>query len=117
MIPSDWEECLILNLYKGKGEALDHGNYHGLKLTDQVMRLLEWVLDIFIHEMVNIDEIKFSFVPGSGTTNTIFIVHQLQEKYITAKKLLYFAFVNLHQPVHVIKGMYSNARSRVQVNG
>ena len=26
-IPKDWEESLILNLYKGKGEALDRGNY------------------------------------------------------------------------------------------
>ena len=40
MIPSDWEESFILNLYKGKGEALDHGNYRGLKLPDQVMKLL-----------------------------------------------------------------------------
>ena len=34
-MPSDWEESFILNLCKGKGEALDGGNYHGLKLTDQ----------------------------------------------------------------------------------
>ena len=31
----------ILNLYKSKGEALDHGNYHGLKLAGQVVELLE----------------------------------------------------------------------------
>ena len=24
---ADWEENFSLNLYKGKGEALDHGNY------------------------------------------------------------------------------------------
>ena len=58
VIPSDWEESFILNLDKGKGEALDHGNYRGLKLTDQVMKLLERVLDPYIHEMVNIDEIR-----------------------------------------------------------
>ena len=34
MIPSDWGESLILNLYKGKGEALDCDNHHGLKLTE-----------------------------------------------------------------------------------
>ena len=32
VIPSDWQESFILNLYTGKGESLDHGNYHGLKL-------------------------------------------------------------------------------------
>ena len=69
MIPSDKEDSFILNLYKGKGEVLDRGNYHGLKLT--VMKLLEQVLEFFIHEMVNIDEIQLGFVPGRGTTDTI----------------------------------------------
>ena len=41
MFPADWEESFILNLNKGKGGALDHGNYHGLKHTDQAMKLLE----------------------------------------------------------------------------
>lgn len=56
VIPSIWEASIILNLYKGKGEALDRGNYRGLKLTDQVMKLLERVLDSYIRRMVNIDE-------------------------------------------------------------
>ena len=32
------------NLYNGKGEALGRSNYHGLKLTDQVMKLLEHLM-------------------------------------------------------------------------
>ena len=32
-IPEDWEMSFILNLYKGKGDALNRGNYRGLKLT------------------------------------------------------------------------------------
>ena len=32
--PKEWEESYIINLYKGKGIALDRGNYRGLKLTD-----------------------------------------------------------------------------------
>ena len=43
--------------------------------------------------MVNVDEMLFGFVPGRGTTGAIFVVRQLQEKYISANKLLYFAFV------------------------
>ena len=48
VIPTDWQESFILNLYKGKGDALERGNYCGLKLADQVMKLLERVLDSFI---------------------------------------------------------------------
>ena len=73
MIPADWEESFILNLYKGKAEALDHGFHWGLKLTDEVIKLLERVLDFSIHQMVNIDELQFTFVPGRGTNDAIFI--------------------------------------------
>ena len=128
----------ILNLYKGKGDALERGNYRSLKLTDQVMKLLERVLDSFIREMVDIDAMQFGFVPGHGTTDAIFIIRQLQEKYIAANKPLYFAFVYLEKAfyrvprknlwcalrslgveewaVHVIQGMYTDVKSRVRVN-
>ena len=32
-VPTDWEQSFIVCLYKGKGDALDRGNYRGLKLT------------------------------------------------------------------------------------
>ena len=35
-IPTDWHESFIINLYKGKGNALNRGNYRGLKLIEQV---------------------------------------------------------------------------------
>ena len=30
---------------KGKGDALDRGNYRGLKLTEQAMKILERIVD------------------------------------------------------------------------
>ena len=39
-VPSDWEQSFIVCLYKGKGDALERGNYRGLKLTEQVMKIL-----------------------------------------------------------------------------
>ena len=138
-IPDDWEVSHILNLFKGKGEALERGNYRGLKLTDQVMKLLEHVMDPIIRNMVDIDAMQFGFVNGRGTTDAIFTVRQLQEKYIAARKPLYLAFVDLEKAfdrvprkvlwwamrslgveewaVRVVQGMYSNARSQVRVNG
>ena len=137
--PRDWEESYILNLYKGKGDALDRGSYRGLKLTDQAMKLMERVLDTFIRGMVNIDDMQFGFVPGQGTTDAIFILRQLQEKHLAAHKPLYIAFVDLEKAfdrvprkvlwwalrslgveewaVRIIQAMYTNVRSRVRVNG
>ena len=97
VIPTDWHKSFILNLYKGKGDALEWGNYRGLKLTDQAMKLLKRVLDSFIPDIVDIEAMQFGFVPGRGTTDAIFIIRQLQEQYIAANKPLYFAFVDLEK--------------------
>ena len=36
-VPTDWAGSFIVCLYKGNGDALDRGNYRGLKLTEQVL--------------------------------------------------------------------------------
>ena len=97
VIPKDWEESYILNLFKSKGDALVRGNYRGLKLLEQVLKVLERIMEVFIREKVNIDDMQFGFMPGRGTTDAIFILRQMQEKYIAKDKVLYFAFVDLEK--------------------
>ena len=91
-VPTDWEESFIVCLYKGKGDALDRGNNRGLKLTEQAMKILERIVDGLIRQVVSIDDSKFGFVPERGTTDAIFVVRQLQEKYLAVNKRLYMAF-------------------------
>ena len=118
---------------------MERGNYCGLKLTEQVMKVLKSIVDGLIRQVqvVSIDDSQFGFVPGRGTTDAIFVVRQLQEKYLAANKRLYMAFVDLEKAfdrvprkviwwalrklgvdeliVRLVQGMYSNARSRVRV--
>ena len=96
-VPSDWELSFIVCLYKGKGGALERGNYCGLKLTEQVMKVLERIVDGLIRQMVSIDNSQFGFVPGRGITDAIIVVRQLQDKYLAANKRLYMAFVDLEK--------------------
>ena len=44
-----------------------------------------------------ISEMQFGFVPGRGTADAIFIIRQLQEKYLAVNKPLYLAFVDLEK--------------------
>ena len=139
VIPSDWELSTILNCYKGKGDALERGNYRGLKLTDHILKIVERVIENLVRQQVDINEMQFGFMPGRGTTDAIFILRQLQEKYLAKRKNLYFAFVDLEKAfdrvprdvvwwamrklgvdewlVKVVQSMYQNTRSRVRVNG
>ena len=135
--PPTGSRVFFVCLYKGKGDALERGNYRGLKLTEQVTKVLERIVDGLIRQVVSIDDSQFGFVPGRGTTDAIFVVRQLQEKYLAANKRLYMAFVDLEKAfdrvprkviwwalrklgvdewiVRLVQGMYSNARSRVRV--
>ena len=61
------------------------------------MKIIERVLDSMIRSQVDIGSMQLGFIPGWGTTDAIFILRQLQEKYIGKHKPLYFAFVDLEK--------------------
>ena len=89
---------------------------------------------------MKIDSMQFGFMAGRSTTDaSIFIVRQLQEKYLAKNKELWMAFVDLEKAfdrvprevvwwtlrylsvdewiVSVIKAMYEDATTKVRLNG
>ena len=78
-VPSDWEQSFIVCLYKGKRGALDRGKLPD-KLTEQIMKVLERIVDGLIRQFVSIDYFQFGFVPSRGTADAIFLARQLQEE-------------------------------------
>ena len=110
-----------------------------MKLTDHVLKVVERVVENIIREIVNIDEMQFGFCASRGTTDAIFVLRQLQEKYLTKHGKLYMAFADLEKAfdkvsqnvlwwalrvvgvpewlVKLVQAMYVGARSRTRVNG
>ena len=76
-IPNHWSLLYIINCSKGKGDVLLSGNYRGLKLLDQVMKVMEPILATIIRTQVTIDAIQFGFMPGRGTSDATFIWRKL----------------------------------------
>ena len=74
-------------------------NYRDLKLTEQIMKVLEKIVDSLIRHLVSMDDSQYCFVPGRGTTDAIFVVRQLHEKYLAASKRLYMAFLDLEKVI------------------
>jgi len=58
---------------------------------------MERVLETIIRTQVDIDSMQFGFMRGRGTTGAIFILRQIQEKYLGKQKELYFIFVDLEK--------------------
>ena len=86
-----------MSLFSSKCSAMDRGNYRGLKLTDQVLKEVERVIEKISRGCIVIYDMQFSFMPGRETTNAIFIVRQLQEKFLDKNKILYCAFTDLEK--------------------
>ena len=128
-IPSQWQSYSV---YKGIGDALNRSNYRGLKLIDQVIKVLERVVEVFIRQRVVTNDMQ-----GRCTTDAIFILCQLQEKNLLAGKPIYLAFIDLEKAfdrvpreviwssmqkfkidewlVRIVQSMYKEVRSRVRV--
>ena len=64
----------------------------------------------------SVDDIQMGFTKGKGTTDAIFIVRQMQEKFRAKGKKLYFGFVDLERafdrvPREVIQTTSTNTDS------
>ena len=135
---TETEDLFVLGFYGSVKSVQGQrgGNYRGLKLIEQVMKVLERVVEGLIRQRVEIDEMQCGFMSGRGTTDAIFIVCQLQEKHLAANKPLYMAFVDLEKAfdrvpwdviwwamhklgtdewlVRLVQSIYKGVRSRVR---
>ena len=80
---------------------MECGSYRAKQLLEHAVKVIERVLERRIREKVKIDAMQFGFMPGKRTTDVIFTVHQMQEKYGCKAMKLYFAFVDLEK--HLIE--------------
>ena len=136
MYPNGLAGDVHCQFVQGQRRCSEQGNYRGLKLIEQTMKVLERVVKGLIRQIVEIDEMQCGFMSGRGTTDAIFIVLQLHEKHLAANKLLYMTFVGLEKAfdrvprdvicwvmrklgidewlVRLVQSMYKNVRSRVR---
>ena len=73
------------------------GSYRGIKLLEHAKKVVERILEHRIRQQIDIDDMQFGFMNGKGTTGTIFIIRQMQEKFRAKRKKLYFGFVNFEK--------------------
>ena len=81
-IPDIWRKSILIPIYKNNGDILNCGHYRGIKLMCHSMKLYERVHENRLRNIVSISEEQFGFVKGKSTTNAIFALRQLQERYI-----------------------------------
>ena len=103
------------------------------------MKILERIVEAIMRQQADIDSMQFGFMAGHSITDAIFVLRQMQEKRHLKRETMYAAFVNLEKAfdrvphkvlwwclrklevdewaIHLVKAMYSNVQSSVQVKG
>ena len=92
-----WRSSTLIHVFKNKSDVLQCNNYRGIKLMCHTTKLYERVLEQRIRNCVNISDEQFGFMPGRSTTDAIFILKQLQEKYREGQKPLHCVFIALEK--------------------
>ena len=96
-LPDDWTKSTIVPIYKRKGDTLVCANYRPIKLVEHPMKILEKVVTARLKNIINIDEMQRGFVAGRSTMDAIFLVRQIQEKFLEKNRTLWMAFVDLEK--------------------
>ncbi|XP_037803562.1 uncharacterized protein LOC119597969 [Penaeus monodon] len=96
-IPESWRKSILVPIYKNKGDIMACGNYRGIKLMSHSMTLFERMIEHRLRGVVNISEEQFGFMEGKSTTDAIFALRQVQERYREGHKELHGVFIDLEK--------------------
>ena len=67
-MPEKWRMNVLIPIYKNK----EGGNYKGIKLMSNTMKVWERIIKSRLRDRVEISKLQYEFMPGKGTINAMF---------------------------------------------
>ncbi|KAK3551351.1 hypothetical protein QTP70_015027 [Hemibagrus guttatus] len=96
-MPEEWRRSVLVPIFKNKGDVQSCSNYRGIKLMSHTMKVWERVVEARIRKVVEICEQQYGFMPRKSTTDAIFALRILMEKYRDGQRELHCVFVDLEK--------------------
>ena len=96
-MPEEWRRSVFIPIYKNKGDAQCCGNYRGIKLMNHTMKIWKRIIEAGLRDSVEISKQQYGFMPGKGTTDAVFALRMLMEKYRKGRRELHCVFVDLEK--------------------
>ncbi|KAK3548254.1 hypothetical protein QTP70_005812 [Hemibagrus guttatus] len=95
-MPEEWRSVLV-PIFKNKGDVQSCSNYRGIKLMSHTMKVWERVVEARLRKVVEICEQQYGFMPRKSTTDAIFALRILMEKYRDGQRELHCVFVDMEK--------------------
>ncbi|KAK3565433.1 hypothetical protein QTP86_009698 [Hemibagrus guttatus] len=96
-MPEEWRRSVLVPIFKNKGDVQSCSNYRGIKLMSHTMKVWERVVEARLRKVVEFCEQQYGFMPRKSTTDAIFALRILMEKYRDGQKELHCVFVDLEK--------------------
>ncbi|KAK3541095.1 hypothetical protein QTP86_013354 [Hemibagrus guttatus] len=96
-MPEEWRRSVLVPIFKNKGDVQNCSNYRGIKLMSHTMKPWERVVQARLRKVVEICEQQYGFMPRKSTTDAIFALRILMEKYSHGQRELHCLFVDLEK--------------------
>ena len=96
-MPEEWRRSVMILIYKNKGDAQCCENYRGITLVSHTMTVWERIIETRLRDRVEISKQQYEFMPGKETTDAMFALRMLMEKYREGQRELHFVFVDLEK--------------------
>ncbi|KAK3521727.1 hypothetical protein QTP70_015844 [Hemibagrus guttatus] len=96
-MPEEWRRSVLVPIFKNKGDVQSCSNYRRIKLMSHTMKLWERVVEARLRKVVEICEQQYGFMPRKSTTDAIFALRILMEKYRDGQRELHCVCVDLEK--------------------
>lgn len=139
--PESWSNGIIIPIFK-QGDNHDPGNYRGITITSCMGKVFNSILNTRLEEFLKVNNIiadeQIGFKRGCRTSDHIFKLKTIIDKYLNKSKKLYTCFIDLKKAfdsvIHpalllklakagiggkylsILQSMYTNIGLRVKLN-
>ena len=96
-MPEEWRDSVLIPIFKNKGDVQRCSNYRGIKLISHTMKLWERIVEKRLRSDSKFSNQQYGFMPGKSTTDALFALRVLMEKYREGQKELHCVFVDLEK--------------------
>ena len=96
-MPEEWRDSVLIPIFKNKGDVQSCSNYRGIKLISHTMKLWERIVEKRLRSDLKFSNQQYGFMPGKSTTDALFALRVLIEKYREGQKELHCVFVDLEK--------------------